>query len=109
CRKILMAPRTFLALVVACLTAVAPLAAPAAEPLRLRDGDRIVLLGNTLIEREQRYGYWELALTSRCPERNLTFRNLGWSGDTVFGHARAGFGTPADGFHQLQEHVASIK
>src|SRR5262249_36735193 len=34
---------------------------------------------------------------------------LGWSGDTVFGHARAGFGTVADGFNQLKAHVASIK
>src|SRR5262249_7895603 len=76
---------------------------------RLADGDRVVLLGNTLIEREQRYGYWELALTSRCPNRQITFRNLGWTGDTVFGHARAGFGTPADGFRHLQEHVASLK
>jgi lysophospholipase L1-like esterase len=104
-----MMPRTFPYLIAVCLAVLAPLAAQAAEPFRLRDGDRIVLLGNTLIEREQRYGYWELALTSRCPERNLTFRNLGWSGDTVFGHARAGFGTPADGAHHLQEHVASIK
>jgi lysophospholipase L1-like esterase len=104
-----MTPRTSLCLVVVGLTALAPPAARAAEPFRLGDGDRVVLLGNTLIEREQRYGYWELALTSRCPERNLTFRNLGWSGDTVFGHARAGFGTPADGFQHLQEHVASIK
>jgi lysophospholipase L1-like esterase len=72
-----------------------------AEPFELRDGDRVVLIGNTLIEREQRYGYWEAALTSRWPERNVTFRNLGWSGDTVWGESRAGFDTPAQGFRRL--------
>jgi len=74
-----------------------------------KDGDRVVLLGSTLIEREQRYGYWEYALTRRYPDRNVTFRNLGWSGDTVFGHARAGFGSTPDGFRHLKEHVAAVK
>ncbi len=81
----------------------------AAEPFELRDGDRVVLLGNTLIEREQQYGYWETMLTSGFPNCDVTFRNLGWSGDTVWGEARAGFGTPADGFRQLREHVLALK
>ena len=63
----------------------------AAAPFELKDGDRVVWIGNTLIEREQRHGYWELLLTLRAPERHITFRNLGWSGDTVFGHAHAGY------------------
>lgn len=81
----------------------------AAELLELRSGDRVVLLGNTLIEREQRYGYWETALTRFYPGKNITFRNLGWSGDTVFGHARAGFGSVQDGFKHLREHVLALK
>jgi poly(3-hydroxybutyrate) depolymerase/lysophospholipase L1-like esterase len=76
---------------------------------RLEKGDRVVLLGNTLIEREQQYGYWETALTRLNPNKNIVFRNLGWSGDTVFGDARAGFGTVADGFRQLKEHVFANK
>jgi lysophospholipase L1-like esterase len=97
------------------LSACAPMTASAdddekkAELFTLKDGDRVVLLGNTLIEREQRYGYWELALTARFPDKNVQFRNLGWSGDTVWGQARASFGTPADGFKHLKEHVASLK
>src|SRR5262245_17438072 len=79
------------------------------ELFQLKDGDRVVLIGNTLIEREQRYGYWEAALTSAWPERNVTFRNLGWSGDTVWGEARAGFGTTADGFKALIDHVKAEK
>jgi lysophospholipase L1-like esterase len=80
-----------------------------AAAFELRQGDRVVLLGNTLVEREQRYGYWETALTTRFPDRDVTFRNLGWSGDTVFGEARAGFGSPADGFRLLTEHVLALK
>lgn len=80
-----------------------------AEPFQLQDGDRVVLVGNTLIEREQRYGYWETLLTSRYPDRHITFRNLGWSGDTVFGEAQAGFGSVADGFRHLKDHVMALK
>ncbi len=92
-----------------CGFALAASSVCAADAFALRDGDRVVLIGNTLIEREQRYGYWETALTRRYPDKSITFRNLGWSGDTVFGDARAGFGTQADGFRHLKEHVLSLK
>src|SRR5262245_48974130 len=85
------------------------LSSKAAEPFELRDGDRVVLIGSTLIEREQRYGYWETALTAHWPEHNVIFRNLGWSGDTVWAEARAGFGTPEQGFKQLIEGVKGLK
>jgi len=81
----------------------------AADKLKLADGDRVVLVGNTLIEREQRYGYWETALTSHYHDKRIIFRNLGWSGDTVFGDAQARFGTAADGFKHLKEHVHALK
>jgi lysophospholipase L1-like esterase len=92
-----------------CVNLVLVLPADAAEPFALRDGDRVVLIGSTLIEREQRYGYWETALTRRYPDKSILFRNLGWSGDTVFGDAQAGFGTPADGFRHLKDHVLALK
>jgi lysophospholipase L1-like esterase len=92
---------------VAALAMTAPL--EAAAPFGLADGDRVVLIGNTLIEREQRDGYWEAALTRGFPRACVTFRNLGWSGDTVWGDARAGFGPPADGFRHLTEHVLALK
>ncbi|HLY73308.1 MAG TPA: GDSL-type esterase/lipase family protein, partial [Planctomycetota bacterium] len=41
--------------------------------------------------------------------RNVTFRNLGWDGDTVWGEARAEFGSAADGFSSLSKHVADLK
>src|SRR5262245_15971654 len=60
-----------------------------AAPFELKPTDRLVLIGSTLIEREQRYGYWEAMLTARAP--GLKVRNLGWSGDDVFGLARRAF------------------
>jgi lysophospholipase L1-like esterase len=80
-----------------------------AEEFKLSDGDRVVLIGSTLIEREQDSGYWETALTSRFPKSNVTFRNLGWSGDTVFCDARAMFESPAVGFQHLKEDLARLK
>jgi lysophospholipase L1-like esterase len=74
-----------------------------------RDGDRVVFLGSTVIEREQKYGYWETALTIANPKKNITFRNLGWSGDTVWGEARASFDPPAVGYKRLVEHTLAEK
>jgi len=79
-----------------------------AEPLAIKDGERIVLIGNTLIEREQRYGYWEAALTRRFPDKRFTFRNLGWSGDTVFADARGIFDAPSVGFTRLIELTKAL-
>jgi len=76
----------------------------AAEQL-FQDGDRIVFLGATFIERMQEADYLETELICRFPKRNLTFRNLGWSGDTVGGISRAVFGSPADGFARLKKDL----
>jgi hypothetical protein len=77
--------------------------------LVLRDGDRVVLLGGTIVEREQLYGYWEAMFVSHFPRASVAFRNLGRSGDTVWGDSRAGSGTADDGFKALIEHVENIK
>lgn len=75
----------------------------------LRDGDRVVLLGNTLIERSQRYGYWEAMLTSAFPNRHITFRNLGWSGDTVWAESRGIFDPPAKGYERMLAQVKELR
>lgn len=80
-----------------------------AEEFKLSDGDHVVLIGSTLVEREQESGYWETALTTRFPKANVNFRNLGWSGDTVFCDARAMFDPPAVGFQHLKEELARLK
>src|SRR5258708_4297546 len=83
-----------------------------ANPIKsfeFQDGDRIVWLGNTLVEREQRYGYWETGLLAANADKNLTVRNLGWSGDTVFGDARAGFDNAAKGFERMVALTLELK
>lgn len=77
--------------------------------LELKDGDRVVMVGGALIEREQQYGYLEVLFHAMFPDRKFTVRNLGWSGDTVWGEARACFGTPAEGYKTLIEQVKAAK
>ncbi len=79
------------------------------KPFELAEGDRVVFLGNAFVERDLRHNHLEAFLAARYPAKNATFRNLGWSGDTVGGHARAGFGTPQDGFNHLARHVDELK
>ena len=84
---------------------------PAAERFEVRDGDRIVLLGDTLIEREQASSWLETVLYSRFADRHFIVRNLGWSADTPAGESRASFDfAEADkGFQALTNKVAEEK
>lgn len=79
------------------------------DALDFRDGDRVVLLGGMFVEREPSHGELETAWTAAHPDRTVTFRNLGWSGDTVGGLSRARFGPPEEGFQHLREHVLALK
>lgn len=83
--------------------------AAAAEPFRLHDGDRVVLLGGTFVEREGQFGDLETALTLAYPDSNITFRNLGWSGDTVWAESRGIFDPPAAGYQRMIELVKELK
>src|SRR6476469_2769856 len=89
--------------------------APAQPPFELKDGDRVVFVGGTFMERESQFGYIETMLTTRFPDRNVTFRNLGYTGDTVGVEARricsgwAVFGGPDDGFNRLTKLIQEIK
>ncbi len=79
------------------------------EPFTLRNGDRVVFLGNSLMENDLLYGYLELALTTRWPDRNVTFRNIGWSGDTVFGDARSYFTNPPTPYELLMKQITDAQ
>ncbi|MFM7034806.1 MAG: SGNH/GDSL hydrolase family protein [Planctomycetia bacterium] len=74
----------------------------------LRDGDRVVLLGDTFIEREGDRGFIEAALVAGHPEASLTFRNLGWSGDTVWAESRGVFDEPAKGYERMLALVREL-
>ncbi len=82
---------------------------PVPRAFEFKEGDRVVLLGGTVVEREQKYGFLEAALTLAVGEKQVSVRNLGWSGDTVFGHARSYFGPPQEGLDRLAKHLEQLK
>ena len=71
---------------------------------RFHDDDHVVLLGGTFIERAQQFGHLEAALMN-SGATGLTFRNLGWSADTVFAESRGIFDRPAKGYARMIEHL----
>lgn len=81
----------------------------AQAPFAFQDQERVVFLGATMLEREQEEGYLETLLTARFAEKNLSFRNLAWSGDTVYGDSRAAFDTAKEGFERMVKHVHDAK
>ena len=85
------------------------LTVPRLQAVTIQDNDTVVFLGNTVIERAQQYGYFETSLTLAADKNKVKFRNLGWSGDTVFGHARSYFGPPQEGFDRLEADLTGLK
>jgi len=83
--------------------------APTSKPLEFPAEPKIAFIGNTLVERDVQQGYLETLLIAALPDRNITFRNLGWSGDNVRCESRSGFGQAADGMAHLARHVADFK
>ncbi len=93
------------------LTLCAACPAPVAAAVEFKDGDRVVLIGGTFIERAQRYGYVEAELTAALAAqgKSVTFRNLGWSGDTVWAESRGIFDPPAEGYKRMIAQVLELR
>lgn len=88
----------------------APSAATAEKAaFEFKDGDRLVIIGNTVIEREQHYAAIEPRLALALGDTKISVRNLAWSGDTVYGHARSYFGPPEEGLQRLASHLELLK
>jgi lysophospholipase L1-like esterase len=79
------------------------------KPFALPEHPRIAFIGNTFVERDQEQGYFETLLIAGFADKEIEFRNLGWSGDTVRGEARTRFGQPIDGFNHIAAHMAELK
>ena len=108
---------TCLVIAVSCLLTAPPARAASAAPaFELKENDRVIFLGDRLMEGEQYSGWIELMLTTRFADRNVTFRNLGWNGDTPAGDSRAGLSLlqagrePAnEGWTQLVKQIGDAK
>ena len=72
-------------------------------PLRPQPNQRIMLVGNTLLERLQYFGYFEASLQQAYPQPQLVVRNLSWSADTPDLQPR-----PAN-FADLEQHLTHEK
>ncbi len=75
------------------------------NPTPLQPQDRLTLIGGTMIERLQLDGRLEAALYHTLGSNSFQVRNIGWSGDDVWGTARAVFGQPSDGFERLKSDL----
>ncbi len=75
----------------------------------LLDGDRVVFIGDGLFENALDHGHLEYALTTSWPDRRVTFRNIGWSGDTPAGISRDHFTNPPTPYEHLIEQIKSTK
>ena len=64
------------------LSAVGLAAGALAGDFAVRDGDRVVFLGDSITEQRLYTTYIEAYALTRHPEWKLTFRNVGWGGDT---------------------------
>lgn len=83
--------------------------ATAASPFELREGDRVAIVGGTFVEREAQFGWIETALTASLNDRKILFRNMGWSGDTVWSDSRGVFDAPEVGYQRLLDLLKEFK
>ncbi len=80
-----------------------------AANFEIKDGDRVLLLGDSLLEREQGFGSLETRMHEQFPKVRFSVRNLSWNGDTPRGWSRAAFDGPDKGWERLKEQIALVK
>ncbi|MHA3775545.1 PVC-type heme-binding CxxCH protein [Verrucomicrobiota bacterium sgz303538] len=81
----------------------------AVQTFEIRDGDRVLFLGDTLLEREGTYGYLETRMHEQFPDRRFTTRNLSYSADTPHGLSRSVFDPADKGWERLKEQITMVK
>ena len=74
----------FAAIFSSAITYISPLQAAAAQ-FAIHDGDRVVMLGDSITEQRLYTTAIEAYTLARFPQWKLTFRNIGWGGDTAHG------------------------
>jgi lysophospholipase L1-like esterase len=92
---------------------IAAVASYGADAFLIHDGDRVVFLGDSITEQRLYTTYIEAYTLSRHPDWKLSFRNVGWGGDTSWLRQRAHpdeaklFAADADAQQKMVE--ASVK
>jgi len=66
-----------------CILLLGFLSQVARAELSFKKGDRVLLYGNSFIERLQAHGLFEASLQLAHPGKKLEFRSLAWTGDEV--------------------------
>ena len=85
------------------------------DSLSFKQNEKVVFLGNAFFENAIDNGEIETTISLSFPKKNITFRNIGWSGDNVYAHtrtrARGGgrFGNPDKGFGILTNQIIDLK
>lgn len=72
-------------------------------PLKLEKGERVVFIGNLLLDAERRNGHLETLIHQYHPEHELIFRNLAWPADEIDLMPRP------DNFGDLDQHLTYFK
>lgn len=76
------------------------------QDFEFRSGDRVAYLGNTLADRMQHDGYLEARLQAYLADLQITFRNLGFSGDELDLRLRSqDFGSPEEWLRRTRSNV----
>jgi len=85
------------------------------DSISFKQNEKVVFLGNAFFENAIDNGEIETTISLCFPKKNITFRNIGWSGDNVYAHtrtrARGGgrFGNPDKGFGILTNQIIDLK
>ena len=85
------------------------------ESFGFKQNGKVIFLGNAFFENAIDNGEIETTFSLCFPGKNITFRNIGWSGDNVYGHARTRargggrFGNPEEGFNILAKQITDLK
>jgi len=85
---------------------------PRKPPFEFKDGERVLLIGDSLIAGEAKYGYLETRVTSHYPDRYLRFRVLADAAENPLTHPAGATAKdkPADDWlRQLLSPVAGFK
>lgn len=85
------------------------------ESLDFQQGEKVVFLGNAFFENAFTNSEMETTIALSYPKKKITFRNIGWSGDNVYAHARTRarggqrFGDPEKGFGMLRDQISALR